>query len=165
MEKITTKGQIESTFRKILFLASDFLWLNFSNVHKFPITEYKTFSELPLDKFNTLKFSVYILDFNWNYLFINDFAKTILGGRANELVGKNIWAQFEELENDPSFKELKANMEKRITTNMIVVSPVHGKRQNITGYALEDCFYFSSSILPDKENLIEELRQELGKKK
>jgi hypothetical protein len=134
-------------------------------VHKFPIIEYKKFSELPLDKFNTLKFSVYILDFEWNYLFVNEFAKSILGDRGANLIGKNMWEKFDELRHDPSFKELKANMEKGITTNMIVVSPVHGKRQNITGYALENCYYFSSSILPDKENLIEELRQELGKKK
>ena len=39
-------------------------------MHKFPITEYKKFSELPFDKFNTLKFSVYIIDFNWNYLHV-----------------------------------------------------------------------------------------------
>lgn len=133
-------------------------------MHKFPITEYTKFSELPLDKFNNLKFSVYILDFDWNYLFVNEFAKNLLGQRGNDLIGKNMWEHFDELKHDASFKELKANMQKRVTTNMIVVSPVHGKRQNITGYALEDCFYFSSSILPDKENLIEELRQELGKK-
>lgn len=134
-------------------------------MHKFPITQYKKFSELPLEKFNTLKFSVYILDFEWNYLFINDFAKSLLGERGENLIGKNLWEQFDELRHDPTFKQLKEATERKLTTNMIVVSPIHGKRQNITGYALEDCVYFSSSILPDKENLIEELRQELGKKK
>jgi PAS domain-containing protein len=134
-------------------------------VHKFPITEYKKFSELPLDKFNTLKFSVYILDFSWRCLFVNEFAKSILGKRGEELIGKNIWDEFDELGYDPSFRELRLKMEKRVTTNMIVVSPIHGRRQNITGYALDDCLYFSSSILPDKENLIEELRKELLKKK
>ncbi len=134
-------------------------------MHKFPITEYKRFSELPLDKFNTLKFSVYILDFDWNYLFVNEFAKSLLGKRGEELVGKNMWEVFDELQHDPSFKEMRIKMEKRVTTNIIVVSPIHGRRQNITGYALDDCLYFSSSILPDKENLIEELRQQLLKKK
>lgn len=134
-------------------------------MHKFPITEYKKFSELPLDKFNTLKFSVFILDFNWRFLFVNEFAKSILGKRGEGLIGKSIWDEFEELRHDPSYKELRTKMEKRVTTNMIVVSPVHRHRQNITGYALDDCLYFSSSILPDKGNLIEELRQELSKKK
>lgn len=133
-------------------------------MHKFPITEYKKFSELPLDKFNTLKFSVYILDFDWNYLFVNEFAKSILGKRGEELVGKNMWKEFDELRYDPSYKELRTKMDKRLTTNIVVVSPIHRHRQNITGYALDDCLYFSSSILPDKENLIEELRQQLLKK-
>ena len=134
-------------------------------MHKFPITEYKRFSELPLEKFNTFKFSVYIIDFHWNYLFVNDFAKNSLGSRGADLVGKNMWEQFKELVDDPSFKELRKNTEKGITTNMIVTSPINGKRLNITGYALEDCYYFSSSILPDKEHLIDELRNELAKKK
>jgi hypothetical protein len=134
-------------------------------MHKFPITEFKKFSELPLDKFNTLKFSVYIIDFNWNYLFVNEFAKNHLGERGIDLIGKNMWEQFKELQADPSFKELKKNTENGITTNITLTSPVHGKRQNVTGYALEDCYYFSTSILPDKDNLIDELRSELSKKK
>lgn len=134
-------------------------------MHKFPITEYKKFCELPLDRFDTFKFSVYIIDLNWNYLFVNEFAKTNLGNRGLDLIGKNMWEQFKELRDDPSFKELKKNAENGVTTNIIVTSPVHGKRLNITGYTLEDCYYFSSSILPDKANLIDELRNELGKKK
>ena len=72
-------------------------------MHKFPITEYKKFSELPFDKFNTLKFSVYIIDFNWNYRFVNDFGKRNLGERANDLIGKNMWEEFKELTTDSSF--------------------------------------------------------------
>jgi hypothetical protein len=134
-------------------------------MHKFPITEFKKFAELPLEKFNNFKFSVYIIDFNWNYLFVNEFAKNNLGLRGNDLIGKNMWEAFKELQDDPSFKVLKKNSENGIVTNMIVTSPVNGKRLNITGYPLDDCYYFSSSILPDKANLIDELRQELGKKK
>lgn len=134
-------------------------------MHKFPISQYRTFSELPLEKFNSFKFSVYIIDFNWNYLFVNDFAKNLLGERGKDLIGKNMWTQFKELEVDPSFKLLRKNAENGITTNMTVTSPVLGKRLNITGYPLEDCYYFSASILPDKDNLIDELRNELGKRK
>jgi len=134
-------------------------------MHKFPVTEYKKFSELPLDKFNTLHFSVYILDFNWNYLFVNDFAKQLLGDRGKDLVGKNMWEAFEELVTDPSFSLLKKNSERGITSNLIAVSPVTAKRLNISGYRLEDCYYFTSSVLPDKGDLIDELRSELGKRK
>ncbi len=134
-------------------------------MHKFPITEYKKFSELPFDKFNTLKFSVYIIDFNWNYRFVNEFAKQNLGERANDLIGKNMWEEFKELTTDSSFQLLKKNTERGISSNMIVISPINGRRLNITGYPLQDCYYFSSSILPDKDDLIDELRNELGKRK
>ena len=134
-------------------------------MHKFPIVDYKKFSELPFERFNTLKFSVYILDFNWNYLFLNDFAKRYLGERGNNIIGKNMWDVFPELGYDPSFILLRRNSENRITTNIISVSPLNGKRLNITGYPLEDCYYFSASILPDKDDLLDELRQELGKNK
>jgi hypothetical protein len=134
-------------------------------MHKFPITEYKKFSELPFEKFNTLKFSVYIIDFNWNYLFVNDFVKQNLGDRASNLIGKNMWEEFKVLAADPSFQLLKKNTERGVSSNIIVTSPIDGKRLNITGYSLQDCYYFSSSILPDKDNLIDELRNELGKRK
>lgn len=134
-------------------------------MHKFPITDFKKFDELPFEKFNTLKFSVYLLDFNWNYLFVNDFAKSDLSERGSDLIGKNMWEQFKELASHPSFLQLKQNAEKGLTSNMIVVSPITGKRLNITGYPLTDCYYFSASILPDKDDLIDELRSELSKRK
>jgi hypothetical protein len=133
-------------------------------MHKFPIAEYKKFSEIPLDRLDTFKFSVYIIDFNWNYLFVNVFAKNNLGERGRDLVGKNMWDEFKELRTDPGFTQLKKNSENGITSNMIVTSPVTGQRLNITGFPLEDCYYFTSSILPDKDNLIDELRNELAKK-
>jgi hypothetical protein len=88
-----------------------------------------------------------------------------LGERASDLIGKNMWDEFKELAADSSFTMLKKNSEQGIPSNMIVTSPVNGKRLNITGYPLEDCYYFSSSILPDKADLLEELRNELGKRK
>jgi hypothetical protein len=133
-------------------------------MHKFPISEYKKFSEIPLEKLNTFKFSVYIIDFNWNYLFVNEFAINNLQKRGRDLIGKNMWEVFSELQADPGFSLLKKNSEKGITSNMIVTSPVTRQRLNITGFPLEDCYYFTSSILPDKDNLIDELRNELAKK-
>jgi hypothetical protein len=134
-------------------------------MHKFPIADYKRFSELPFDQFNKLNFSIYIIDFNWKYLFVNDFAKINLGERGTDLVGKGMWTEFKELAPDPSFKFLKQNMEKGIVSNINVISPINGKRLNISGYPLEDCYYFSASILPNKGDLIEELRNELEKKR
>jgi hypothetical protein len=134
-------------------------------MHKFPITEYHRFDELPLTRLKELNFSIYILDFNWNYMFVNEFVKKNLGSRAENLVGKNMWTVFPELAADPSFQQMKRNAEKRVLTNVTVISPINSQRINIIGYPLDDCFYFSSSILPDKNDLLQELRNELGKKK
>jgi hypothetical protein len=126
-----------------------------------PVSKFTRFSELPLESFNSLKFSVYIIDFGWNYLFVNDFVRQNLGERGENLVGKNMWKQFEQLATDPTFIRLKNNMDQRIITNIVTTSPLNFQRLNIIGYPLEDCFYFSSSILPDKGSLINEIRNEL----
>lgn len=133
-------------------------------MHKFPITEYKKFDDLPLEKLNVLNFSVYIIDFDWNYRFVNNFVKKNLGTRGEDLIGKNMWTEFPELAADPSFNQLRRNLDKRIVVNMITISPVNSQRINIVGYPMEDCFYFSVSILPDKGDLLQELRTELSKK-
>ena len=134
-------------------------------MHKFPIYEYKAFRELPFDKFNTFKFSVYIVDFEWNYLFLNDFAKNNLGDRGADLVGKNMWAVFPELAHDSMFIQLRDKMERRITCNLETNSPLTGRRLHITGYPLDDCYFFTSSILPDKEELLNEIRMQLTRRK
>jgi hypothetical protein len=127
----------------------------------FPTDRYKSFSDLPLEDFNKLKFSVYIIDFNWNYLFVNDFVRENLGAKGENLVGKNMWETFEELAADPVFQKMKANMDQRIVTNIVTTSPLNFKRLNIIGYPLSDCFYFSASILPNKDSLMTEIRKEL----
>ena len=133
-------------------------------MHKFPIAQYKKFEELPLDKFNQFRFSVYVLDFNWNYLFVNDFVSSNLGDRGKELLGKNMWQTFTELAADPVFQQIRASMERKIPININTISPITSQRLNISGYPMEDCYYFTSSVIPDKEELINELREELLKK-
>ncbi len=44
-----------------------------------------------------------------------------------------MWEVFKELATDSSFKFLKQNMEKGIVGNVNVISPVNGKRLNISG--------------------------------
>lgn len=130
-------------------------------MNKFNFSNYSSFSDLPLKDFDTLKFSVYVLDFNWNYLFINDFVKRNLGSKADNLVGKNMWQEFEELAIDPAFAMMKKNAEKGLKINIVTTSPINSQRLNIIGHKLEDCWLFSASILPDKDELLDELRSVL----
>lgn len=122
-----------------------------------------SFSDLPLSHFNTLKFSVYVISHEWNYLFVNDFVKENLGSRSEALIGKNMWTEFPELSLDPAFVQLKSNTEKGIASNFITISRITEQRLNIVGYPLKDCYFFTSSVLPRKEDLINELRQALPK--
>lgn len=130
-------------------------------MNKFNFSNYSKFSDLPLKEFDTLKFSVYVLDFNWNYLFINDFVKKNLGSKANNLLGRNMWAEFEELAIDPAFAMMKKNAEKGLKVNIVTTSLINSQRLNIIGHTLEDCWLFSASILPDKDELLDELRSVL----
>lgn len=132
-------------------------------MHKFPIFNYSKLDELPFADLNEQKFSVYIVDFNWNYIFVNEFACNMLHKTQEELHGRNMWQVYAELQNDASFAQLRRNTEENIISNITTVSPVTGERISITSYPLQDCYYFSVSILPKKDNLLNELRKQLKK--
>jgi hypothetical protein len=132
-------------------------------MNKFPINNYARFSDVPLARLEELKFSVYLLDFDWNYLFVNQFVKNNLGQRGQNLIGKNMWKTFPELSTDTAFIQLRKNMENSIVTLLETASPINNQRLKITGYRLEDCYYFTATILPNKIDLMQELRGELHK--
>ena len=109
-------------------------------------------------------FSIYILDFDWNYLFVNAFACKNLKLQAKDIIGRNMWSTFDAYNQDPHFLRLKAVTEKKVVSQITTVSPVTGQRISITSYPLTDCYYFAVSILPNKASLLDELRQEMAKK-
>lgn len=133
-------------------------------MHKFPIANYQKFAQLPLREFDRFTFSVYILNFNWDYLFVNKFAADNLGLDSSDLVGKNIWTQFPALASDPNFLTLRKNLESNIATNFRTVSPLTSLRLNISGCRLDDCYYCTSSLMPNREDLLNELRREITKR-
>lgn len=94
--------------------------------------------------------------------FVNQFVYKNL--KASEsLIGKNMWETFPLLVIDPDFRLMKKNMEMNKATNIITISPLTGQRLSIIGYALEDCYFFSASIMLNKEDLISALRKYLDK--
>jgi PAS domain-containing protein len=133
-------------------------------MHKFPIAKYQRFEQLPLDEFDRLNFAVYILDFDWNYLFVNKVACERLGVEQPDLIGENMWKRFPALNSDINFQKLRQNLENNVAVNFRTVSPLTALRLNISGLALEDCYYCTSSVLPNREDLLNELRKELVKK-
>lgn len=57
------------------------------------------------------------------------------------------------------------NSEVKSATNFNTVSPVTSPNISISGYPLPNCFFFSVSILPVKDVLMNELREELENQK
>jgi hypothetical protein len=98
-------------------------------------------------------------------MFVNTLVSQNLNIPVNELIGKNMWQTFPELAVDTDFQLLRRNMETGTATNILATSPITNKRLSITGYRLADCYYFSCTILPNKQSLMDELRNELNKKK
>jgi hypothetical protein len=134
-------------------------------VEKFNPAEFITYSELPLNQFDDKKLSIYVLDKEWNYLYVNDFVRKNLDGRSKDMLGNNMWKAFPELSIDSAFAKLKTETEQGRNTDLVTTSPLTGQRLNIKGFVLSDCFLFFATVLPDKSELLNELRSEMRKPK
>jgi hypothetical protein len=125
---------------------------------KFRIPLCDKFQDLPFDELNEKKCSIYVVDYEWNYLFANKHAVRLLGSSP---VGKNIrilWQEHPAINFEPLFKILKPGVEERQSLDIHSRSPLTKKAIEILGHPLTDCYYFSIYELPDKESLLMELK-------
>ena len=127
-------------------------------MYKFPIDQYKRCCDVPTDALDEQKFSIYLVDRSWNYTFVNSFALASWNKTRDELVGRNIFVGFEI---DREYRSFLTKVENGTPSSTVTKSPLSGKRVSVSGYPLEDGFYFAVSVLPDKEDLMNELRQQL----
>jgi hypothetical protein len=121
--------------------------------------QYENLESLPLDKFEVTKSSIFIIDYNWVYLFVNKYARERINGM--EVIGKSvqdIWKEYPHLNFKPIFEIINPGVMKRQRVVVKSKSPVTNKSIEIFGYPLADCYFFSVSELPDKESLIAELK-------
>jgi hypothetical protein len=133
-------------------------------MHKFQILNYKRFSDLSLNELDKQNFSIYLIDFEWNYLFANTCAFKSHNQERSDLIGKNLWESLnEKMKVDTQFKVFIKNIQDGHVGNVTTISALSKKRVSVTGYPLEDCYYFAVTILPDKDDLMNELRNELKK--
>lgn len=137
----------------------------FTETGTFSIKGYKRYRELPFNTLDDLPFSVYIIDYDWVYLFLNRNSRNVFGEFADMLIGKSALEVFKDPKFLPIFEKIRNGVETKSACSADLYSPLRGKQIKITGYPLEDCYYFSTLILPAKEELIEELRIELKRKK
>lgn len=120
--------------------------------------------ELPLEEFDKRRFAVYVIDYNWIYLFVNQYAQGTLGDVS--LLGKNIqqvWQEMPSTNFRPVYEQLREAVENKAHTVFKAMSPLTHKWVEIQGIPLSDCYYFAIKELPDKESLISDLRSYLKK--
>lgn len=125
---------------------------------KFRIPQYQCFTELPLPELDEKGFSIYVIDYDWNYLFAN---KSAVEKTKFNPTGKNvrtIWQERPEYNFQPIFNLLKEGVEERKSLDIKSRSPLTKKAIEIVGHPLSDCYYFSVYELPDKESLLSELK-------
>jgi hypothetical protein len=128
-------------------------------------SEYKRFDQLPLSVLDELPFSVYIVDYNWVYRFINRSARQAFGALADKLIGQNVFEVFRDKRFEQIFLGIKGDVDRRVAIHKIVESPLRGSQVILKGIPLEDCYYFTATIVPAKIEVLNELRDELNKRK
>ena len=131
----------------------------------FSIKDYQYFSEIPLEALDRLNYSVYLVDYNWVYLFINKNARTVFGDFADTLIGRSALDVFK----DPKFHNILAKLERgiveRIALHETIHSPLRGRQINVKGYPLLDCYLFSVTTFPGRVEIVGELSEELKKRR
>lgn len=129
------------------------------------LDKYRLYRELPLSELSTLPYSVYIVDYDWRYLFINDNAKKILGSLGEELIGRSALEVFKDPLFNDVFEKLTYNLEKKLPLDVTTYSPLRTSQTRIKGYPLNDCYVFCSVPMPATADVLKELRDELNKKR
>ncbi len=124
-----------------------------------------SYRDVSLSGLNALPYSVYILDYEWRYMFVNDNAKKVLGVLAEEMIGRSAL----EISKSPVFNEvfemLSYHLFKKLPLEVTTYSPLRVSQTRIKGYPLHDCYVLCSIPLPAKAEVMNELREELKKRK
>jgi hypothetical protein len=126
--------------------------------------DYSCLTNRALSELNKFNFSVYVIDYDWVYLFVNEYAQKRLGNVS--ITGKHIqevWQEFPNFNFQPLYSLLKPSVDARQQILLKSTSPISQKPIEIKGIPLYDCYYFSVSEFPDKETLISELKALLKK--
>jgi nitrogen fixation/metabolism regulation signal transduction histidine kinase len=130
----------------------------------FSIENYKRYEDVQLDVLDTLPFSVYIIDYDWVYLFLNKNSIHAFGKNIDKLIGQSALEAFKDVRFEPIFEKIKYSVETKTHCYVTMYSPLRGAQVNIKGYSLEDCYCFSSTVMPSKEQVLGELRGVLNRR-
>jgi hypothetical protein len=131
----------------------------------FSITAYNRYGDVPLIELDKLPYSAYLVSYDWVYLFINKSGRQTFGVLAEDLIGKSARAVFTGEKFKAVFDKLDEGLQKKISIEAVLYSPMRNSNINVKGFPLEDCYYFSVAVLPGKQEVVDDLRSELRKRK
>lgn len=108
----------------------------------------RTFAGLSLAELDTYRYSVYVIDYDWFYLFCNEYARQKIGYDVTGKYIKRVWEQNRGTLFEPLFQKLQKAVEDKVEIVLYDFSPVTKNKIQIDGFPLEDCYYFSVKDLP-----------------
>jgi hypothetical protein len=130
----------------------------------FLINDYRRYIELPLNLLSELNIAAHVTDYNWKFLFVNKNCEYQLGKSVEELVGKRAVEVFQDPRFNLIFEKVRDGIEKKVPVHAVVDAPLRAEQLLLKGYPLEDCYYFSFTVLPGTHEVINELREELKRR-
>lgn len=169
------KGKMAFTYKIILATAMALFFLHSRRTTKgmsylsaesegFLIKSPRCYTDLPFEILDELTYPVYVIDYNWIYLFINKDARSTFGRLADQLIGKSAVEIFSDARFYAVFDKIKYAVQTKNPLHAVFESPLRGRKIVLKGHPLEDCYYFSAAILPAKHEIIDELREELKRR-
>ena len=125
---------------------------------KHEILKYELFEDIPLDLIDEKKYSIYIIDYDWNYLHANPHSIKQSGLNPTGKNIRTVWGEHPSINFAPVYNLLKENVAQKKAFEIKSRSPLTRKAIEIVGRPLANCYYFSVYELPDKESLLKELK-------
>jgi PAS domain S-box-containing protein len=125
------------------------------------------FAEDMLSSFNTIMNApdaFVAIDYDLNFLFVNQLAEKFYKSESADLLGKNIQTVFpSEMEFGP-FKNVIKNVSERKSFELTYQSPFVKDWVQLIGRPFENYYTFTYRTIDYRENLKDELRLEMKRK-
>jgi PAS domain S-box-containing protein len=83
--------------------------------------------ERTTDILESISDAFYAVDRGWRFTYVNGKAEELWGRSREELLGKNVWEEFPQLEGSELRRQIERAMEEGITTEFEAISPVLGR--------------------------------------
>ena len=98
------------------------------------------------------------LDHNWNYTYVNAKAADIFGRRREDLIGRNIWTEFPEGEDQPFYEAYHRAVDDQVSIELQAYYPPYDRWFENRIYPSQDGLSIFFHDITDRKQAEEELR-------